>query len=241
MRITRILPILCAAIPLGLAAQQAPGIAPPSPAQEAPLDAFSAVGSDMALANRLDQMGWNEAQITAFLDGIRAALHGTPVPLSEAAKQVSVEITQRIAEIDARAKEQEFAKPGRMKEYLKEICKRLKLDQSDSGLCYLVSPGDSGVRPGPDDTVVVSCAAYSSDLATPLPQLTNQKASIKVSEMLPGFVEGIQMMTVGSNAVFVLPPSLSFGAGKWPPGVARGTPLVFRITLNEVEGPPAHP
>jgi hypothetical protein len=80
----------------------------------------------------------------------------------------------------------------------------------------------------------VSCAAYAADGATPIPQLSSQKARTKVSDMLPGFVQGIQMMTVGGQAIFVLPPALSFGNGNWPMGVDRGTPLIFRFALIDV-------
>jgi FKBP-type peptidyl-prolyl cis-trans isomerase FkpA len=199
-----------------------------------PLDGFAAIGSDMAMANHLNEMRWSDAQISAFIDGIRAAFRGKPVPPNDAARQIGEKIAQQIAETEARQRELEFAKPGRLKEYLKELCKRLNLDQSDSGLCYGIQAGMNGTRPGPDDTVVVSCAAFAADGATPIPVLTNQKARIKVSDMLPGFVEGVQMMSTGGQAVFVLPPALSFGSGKWPPGVDRGTPLLFRITLIEV-------
>jgi FKBP-type peptidyl-prolyl cis-trans isomerase len=201
-----------------------------------PLEAFSAVGSDMALANHLNEMGWTDAQVAAFIDGIRAAFRGRPYPPNDAARQITERIHQQIAEIESREREQQFAKPGHLEDYLKEICKRLKLAQSDSGLCYEIDAGTTGSRPGPDDTVVVNCAAYAADVATPLPQLSSKNARIKVSDMLPGFVEGVQMMTVGSQAIFVLPPALSFGSGKWPPGVDRGTPLVFRVALVNVIG-----
>jgi FKBP-type peptidyl-prolyl cis-trans isomerase len=207
---------------------------PSTPEATPPVEAFSSVGSDMAMANHLGEMGWNEAQIAAFIEGIRAAFHGRPYPPSAAARQISERITQQIAAIEAHEREVEFAKPGRLKEYIKDICKRLNLEQADSGLCYTIRPGTTEARPGPDDTVVVSCAAFAADGSTPIPQLTAEKARTKVSEMLPGFVEGIQMMSVGGQAIFVLPPALSFGAGTWPPGVDHGTPLLFRITLNEI-------
>jgi FKBP-type peptidyl-prolyl cis-trans isomerase len=55
--------------------------------------------------------------------------------------------------------------------------------------------------------------------------------------MLPGLMEGLQMMTVGATAVFVLPPSLSFGEGAWPEGVERGSPLVYYMSLGDVTVP----
>jgi hypothetical protein len=44
------------------------------------------------------------------------------------------------------------------------------------------------------------------------------------------------MMTRDSRAVFVLPPALSFGDGDWPPGVERGSPIVYQVTLHDVIG-----
>jgi FKBP-type peptidyl-prolyl cis-trans isomerase FkpA len=226
-----------------VAAQQAAGAGPQDAMQSSqtaegetslPLDAFCSVGSGMALANHLNELGWNEAQVSAFIDGIRAAFRGKPYPTNDAARRISDRIFQQIAEVESREREQEFSKPGRLGDYLKEMCKRLKLERSDSGLCYGIEPGTTSSRPGPDDTVVVSCAAFAADGATPLPQLTNQKAQTKVADMLPGFVEGIQMMSVGGQGVFILPPALSFGNGNWPSGVDRGTPIIFRIKLISV-------
>lgn len=208
---------------------QAGAVAPPPPPA-----AYSAVGSYMVLASHLNELGWNEAQISAFIEGVRASFQGRPFPINDDARKITDGISQQVAAIEAREKEQEFAKPGRLNEYMREISKRLKLEQSDSGLCYGIEPGASGVRPGPGDSVVIACAAFAADGATPIQSLTTQKALVKVSGMLPGFVEGIQMMNVGSNAIFVLPPALSFGSGKWPPGVDRGTPLIFKISLVDV-------
>jgi FKBP-type peptidyl-prolyl cis-trans isomerase len=206
----------------------------PAPAAPTPLSALSAIGSLLAVSNHLDELGWSEAQIDAFVDGVRAAIHGKPYPFDDAARDASNAIGRRVDEIEAREQAQEFAKPGALEKYLKDICKQMGLQESDSGLCYGIKFGAKGIRPGPDDTVVVSCTAIAADGKTPIPQLSNQNARGKVSGMLPGFVEGLQMMTVGSDAFFVLPPALSFGAGAWPPGVQRGAPLIFRIELKEV-------
>jgi FKBP-type peptidyl-prolyl cis-trans isomerase len=198
------------------------------------LDGFAAVGSDLANANRLSDMGWTEAQIEAFIRGIRSAVQGKPVPYNDDARQITESINKRLADFDLSRRQEEFARPGRLKQYLKEMCKRLDLEQSDSGLCFKVIPGPVGARPGPDDTVLLSCAAFQADVTTPIPELTNENARGKISDMLPGFVEGIQMMTEEGAAVFILPPSLSFGTGKWPEGVAPGTPLIFRVRLNKI-------
>jgi FKBP-type peptidyl-prolyl cis-trans isomerase len=200
----------------------------------APADAYAALGSDLAMANHLNDMGWSEAQIASFIDGLRAAFHGKPVPFNDAARQVSTEIAKHIAEMDAKERKQQLSTPDGLKAYLKDICKQLKLQQSDSGLCYSIEFGPTGIRPSPDDTVIVSCRAFAADGKTAIPELSAEKAHVKVSDTLPGFVEGLQMMSAGSKALFVLPPALSFGSGNWPAGVDRGTPIIFRIILDDV-------
>jgi FKBP-type peptidyl-prolyl cis-trans isomerase len=213
---------------------QSPRPAAAAPESPPPLEAFSAVGSDLVMASHLNEMGWSQAQISAFIDGIRAAIGGKPFPLSDGARQISERIIQRKAEIEARESEQEFARPGRLEDYLKDICKRLKLKRTDSGLCYSIQPGESGMRPGPADTAVINITARAFDGTTVLAQLTDPKAQVKVAGTFPGLSEGLQMMNVGAKAIFVVPPALSFGSGKWPPGVARGTPLIFQIALDDV-------
>jgi FKBP-type peptidyl-prolyl cis-trans isomerase len=80
----------------------------------------------------------------------------------------------------------------------------------------------------------------AADGTTKLPQLSFARAQLKMTDLLPGFMEGLQMMTVDSTAIFVLPPSLSFGEGEWPAGVERGAPLIFQVTLHEIiSGEPA--
>jgi FKBP-type peptidyl-prolyl cis-trans isomerase len=72
------------------------------------------------------------------------------------------------------------------------------------------------------------------DGSTKLPQLSSEHIRSKVDQMFPGLREGLQMMTVGSHAVLVLPPALSFGHGEWPQGVSPGSPLIFQVTLLDV-------
>ncbi|HVT73603.1 MAG TPA: FKBP-type peptidyl-prolyl cis-trans isomerase [Lacunisphaera sp.] len=238
---------------LGLAAgpsaagAPAPGPAPAAPANppepELPLAAFAAIGSSFARTNRLGELGWSEAQIAAFVDGIRAEFRGQGYPFDDTAQRVSAEMGRRLREIEARvAREHEeaFATPERLEQYMKETARRLHLMRADSGLAFgIIAPG-GGNRPDPADTVVVSFVVRASDLKTDLPQLGADHLRIKVSDLVPGLAEGIQMMAVGGQALLVLPPALSFGQGAWPDGVDRA-PLVFKLTLHEVLSNAAKP
>jgi hypothetical protein len=102
------------------------------------------------------------------------------------------------------------------------------------GLGYSVVMSNNGQRARPGDTVVLSCQAYAADAITPFPQLSSDRVRVKMADLLPGLLEGVQMMSVGSQGVFVLPAKLSFGTGSWPDGVPVGSPIIFHLKLLEV-------
>ena len=223
--------------PKTAAAPGAPEVTAPTAASAKPaypLSAFAAIGSSFAQTNHLPELGWDDEQISAFVAGIRAAMGGKAYAFDDAAKQVSAEMGRRIQQIEVRERQQAFAQPAQLKQYMKEITKRLGLEQTDSGLCYAIQSPGKGNRPGPDDTVLMTCNAVASDGSTKLPQLSTQRVRVKVSDLLPGIAEGVQLMTNTSQAILVVPPSLSFGKGDWPEGVGRGSPIIFQVTLHEV-------
>ena len=227
-------------------AETAPGTAAAGagtaqPAPTFPLSAYSAIGSAFAEGNHLTELGWTDQQVAAFVDGIRAAFQGKSYPFDEVAGQASAEMGRRIQAVLARAQQPAAAAtavaPANLEEYMKAQRDRLGLQQADSGLAYRVELGRGGPRPRVSDTVVFSCVAMAADGRTKLPQLTVQHARAKMTDLFPGFIEGFQMMTVESTAVFVLPPSLSFGSSEWPQGIQPGSPILFEITLHEIIPP----
>ena len=111
------------------------------------------------------------------------------------------------------------------------------MERSDSGLCYGIKAG-YGARPAPEDTVVISYKVTLADTTTDVPSLAANRLKARVADLLPGLAEALQMMTVDSAAMLVLPPDLSFGAGEWPAGTERGTPLLFTVKLHEVIAAP---
>lgn len=209
-----------------------------------PLSAYQGVGSDLAQSAHFADLGWNEAQLNAFLDGFRAAFQGKAYPMDAAARQLSAEMSRKFGEIAARARQQGVMtaeEKAQRDSYFKDLRKRFGLQTADSGLGYNVEPGRNGIRPRPGDTVVFTCEARGADGVTKLPQLSSERIRVRMDGMLPGLMEGLQMMTVGSHAVFVLPSALSFGEGPWPDGVPRGSPLIYSITLHDVISAGAQP
>lgn len=235
---SRLLRRLIAAPLFGLAAV----LAAQATASSAPLEAYAAVGSSMVQDNRLAQLGWTEAQIEAFVSGVRAAFRGDGRPVDAVAQGLLNEIGRRMQEMEESERRRQFgaeafAQPGHLQNYLKEISKQFQLERSDSGLCYGIKAG-YGARPAPEDTVVISYKVTLADTTTDVPSLAANRLKARVADLLPGLAEALQMMTVDSAAMLVLPPDLSFGAGEWPAGTERGTPLLFTVKLHEVIAAP---
>ena len=162
---------------------------------------------------------------------------GNGYPMDDASRQLTEEMGRRMAEIVARARPLGVVTPeqkGKLEMRFKELRRRFGLQVSESGLGYNVEPGRNGIRPRPGDTVIITCDARAADGTTRLPQLSTERIRAKMDGMMPGLIEGLQMMTVGSHAIFVVPPALSFGQGQWPDGVERAAPLVYSITLHDV-------
>jgi FKBP-type peptidyl-prolyl cis-trans isomerase len=211
-----------------------------------PLSAYAAFGSSVGEGGHFSDLGWSEEQFNAYVEGMRSAFKNKPYPVDDSARELSAEVGRRIAEIESGAKggpqaAQEPFDPAKLVPYLKEASKRYHLQLSDTGLGYNVSAGTNGIRPRPGDTVVISCEATAADGTTKLPQLSSARIRVRLGDMMPGFREGLQMMTVGSHAFFVFPPALSFGRGEWPEGVQAGSPIIFEVTLADVVAAPAGP
>ena len=204
---------------------------------ELPISVFGAIASALDLDLHCAELGWTDAQVAAFLDGMRAAFQGQPAPLDENARRLLADISRDIADISARRKLEAPRSPdraARLEWYMKRMRDRLGLQQADNGLAYRVESGRGGVRPRRGDTVVFTCVATSADGATKLPQMSSERVRMQMDSLLPGLMQGLQMMTIDSSAVFILVPKLSFGDNEWPVGVQRGAPIILTVTLYDV-------
>ncbi len=205
-----------------------------------PLSAYTAFGSSMGMGGHFGEVGWTEDQFEAFIGGMRSAFKGKPYEVDDSARQLAGELSKRISVLEAGSEPAvEPFSPDKLVPYMKDAVRRYHLQQSDTGLGYNISAGRNGIRPRLGDTVVISCNAMASDGKTQIPELSSDRVRSKLEQMFPGFREGLQMMTVGSHAILVLPPALTFGRGKWPEGVQPNSPLVFDVTLIDVVSAPA--
>ncbi len=103
-----------------------------------------------------------------------------------------------------------------------------------SGLAYKVlTPGTGTDKPTTDDTVKVHYTGWTKDgKSFDSSVQRKQPASFKVTQVIKGWTEGLQLMTVGEKARFWIPAELAYGEpakGGKPSGQ-----LTFDVELLEI-------
>lgn len=195
-----------------------------------------ALGQEAAEALKRNDL---DLDINALLQGLRDNLEGKPSLLS------GTELTQartraRGTMLQNRATKRaaDSAKYGAAGQSFLATNKTQKgVVTTASGLQYQVLTATSGPKPGPANRVVIDYkgtvvggtgAEFDSSAAQGTP------AVVGVSDGLKGWVEALQLMTVGSTYRFALPPQLAFGAQGLPGKVPPNATVLYEITLREV-------
>jgi FKBP-type peptidyl-prolyl cis-trans isomerase FkpA len=104
-----------------------------------------------------------------------------------------------------------------------------------SGLRFQTVQAGTGRRPGPRDAVRVT---YEGRLADgTLFDSAAEPLGLRVSDLVPGFAEALQLMNEGGRYRFWIPPRLAYGARGLPGVVPPYAELDFTLTLVRVGRP----
>jgi len=108
---------------------------------------------------------------------------------------------------------------------------------TESGLQYEVVKEGSGAKPAKTDTVTVDYTGTKIDGTKFDSSVDRGKpATFSLSGVIPGWTEGLQLMTVGSNYKFYIPAKLAYGEHA-PPSIGPNATLIFDVKLISVEKP----
>jgi FKBP-type peptidyl-prolyl cis-trans isomerase FkpA len=112
-----------------------------------------------------------------------------------------------------------------------------------SGLQYQVISEGKGAKPKPTDRVSVHYTGTLLD-GTKFDSSVDrgQPAQFMLNGVIPGWTEGLQLMTVGSKYKFFIPSALGYGDRGTPGGpIGPNATLVFEVELLEILKPEAAP
>ena len=172
----------------------------------------------------------------AFMEGFRDfnEARETRLTQEEAIDRVMAALTRLEAQDDEEMWLQAQRNLEEGEAYMAENAQRPTVVTTASGLQYEIIVQGTGERPGAHDTVVVHYegtfldgSVFDSSFAR------GEPAQFPVGMVIQGWVEGLQLMNVGSTFRFVIPADLAYGpqgAGPIPPNAT----LIFNVELIDI-------
>lgn len=122
------------------------------------------------------------------------------------------------------------------KQYLIDNALRSGVTSTPSGLQYEVLKGSPGPTPDSTDTVTVHYVGTLIDgTEFDSSYSRNEPATFPLSRTIKGWVEGVQLMSVGSHYRFVVPAELAYGDRGTGNQIKPGDTLVFSIELLSIQ------
>jgi FKBP-type peptidyl-prolyl cis-trans isomerase len=186
-------------------------------------DASYSLGMSVGSSMRNNDMS---PDVNAFVKGFKDALGGGKTRFTE--EEADEKIQAAFTAIEEKKNEQlQQAETG----FLAENSKKTGVTTTASGLQYEVISEGSGLKPSAENTVRVNYEGTLADGTVFDSSYTrNEPAEFPLNGVIPGWIEGIQLMNVGSKYKFYIPSELGYGsrgAGPIPPYSA----LIFEVEL----------
>jgi len=119
--------------------------------------------------------------------------------------------------------------------YRAENGKRPGVQTTASGLQYEVLTKGDGPTPARTDRVTVHYRGTLVDGKEFDSSHGDEPVTFALDRVIPGWTEGVQLMTVGSKYRFVLPPELAYGERGSPPDIGPNATLIFEVELLGIE------
>lgn len=125
---------------------------------------------------------------------------------------------------------EQFAKDiGLIKQYLTDH--NLTATETPSGLHYVVmTEGKGGSKPVLSSQVEVQYTGYFTDGKVFDGTKGNNTIRFKLTDVISGWTEGLQLMTRGQKNMLLLPSKLGYGS-RPPAGIPANAVLIFEVVL----------
>ena len=194
----------------------------------------------LSMGNNFRASGITEINVQDFADGVAAVFYGSTPKMSydEAKAEIQAYFTEMEKKQRAAAEELGKANAAAGEAFLAENGKRVEVKTTPSGLQYEVLTEGDGPRPEANDQVevhytgkLIDGTVFDSSVDRGMP------ATFGVTQVIPGWVEVLQLMKAGSKWRLFIPSNLAYG-----PNGAPGSPigpnatLIFDVELLKVIG-----
>lgn len=141
-------------------------------------------------------------------------------------------MTKRMAEMDKQSEVNKKAGEA----FLKDNKAKPGVVTMPSGLQYKIITAGKGNKPGKDDTVTVE---YTGRLINGTVFDSTEKAgkpaTFKVSQVIPGWTEALQLMPIGSTWELYIPANLAYGSRNVGGMIGPNETLIFNVHLLDAK------
>lgn len=174
-----------------------------------------------------------------------------PTIVAAAIKDKQADKESRIAQEDVQAVMQEFQQVQQQKRqeirqqqldensskgkaFLEENAKKEGVTVTESGLQYKVLVEGSGEKPSAESQVKVHYKGTLLDgTEFDSSHKRGQPATFRVNQLIPGWIEALQLMQEGAKWEIYVPSDLGYGAGGTP-NIPPNSALIFEMELLEI-------
>lgn len=193
------------------------------------------VGENMARQLKGDGL---ELDTEVFILALNDVVAGNPSRLTDAEKRTTIDEVQKVSQEKQRAMQAEQSVKNKTEgaAYLAENAKKEGVVTTDSGLQYKSLVAGNGSKPTRSDQVKVHYKGTLID-GTVFDSSYDRGEPIvfPVTGVIAGWVEGLQLMQVGSKFELVIPSNLAYGANGSGPVIGADATLIFEVELLGIE------
>ena len=191
----------------------------------------------LSMGNNFRASGIEKINVQDFADGVAAVFYGTQPKMSY--DEAKAEIQKYFTELEAKQQKAAAAmaevneKAGN--EFLAENAKRAEVKTTESGLQYEILKEGDGAKPAATDQVVVHDTGKLIDgTVFDSSEERGVPATFGVTQVIPGWVEALQLMPVGSTWRLFIPSALAYGPQGAGGVIGPNQTLIFDVSLLEI-------
>lgn len=192
----------------------------------------------LSMGNNFRASGIHELNVGDFADGVAAVFDGTQPKMTydEAKAEIQAFFTAMEAEQKAQAAKIGEANEAEGKAFLEQNGKRPEVKTTATGLQYEVLVEGNGQSPAAEDQVEVHYTGTLLD-GTKFDSSVDRgvPATFGVTQVIPGWVEALQLMKEGDKWRLYIPSQLAYGPNGTPGGpIGPNQTLLFDVELIKV-------
>lgn len=191
----------------------------------------------LSMGNNFRASGINEINVDDFAQGVAAVFYGNEPKMTydEAKQEIQTYFEALQARQEEAAKKAAEINEQAGKQFLTENGKRVEVHTLPSGLQYEILQEGNGPCPTDKDTVTVHYTGSLIDGTVFDSSVERgEPATFGVTQVIPGWVEALQLMNEGSKWRLFIPSQLAYGPQGAGGIIGPNSTLIFDVELIKV-------